>query len=65
MHCPIGVETNQHCGNDCEACHKQYGIPSSNIDRQEEIANALYLKLTRIEAKLDFLIQRESRKLDS
>jgi hypothetical protein len=65
MYCPIGEHSQKHCGNDCEACHKQYGILVSNPDRQEEIANALYLKLTRIEDKIDYLIQRESLKLDS
>ena len=56
MYCPIGEAMHQHCGNDCKPCHDRYGVPTSNQDRQEEIANALYLKLTRIENKLDFLI---------
>ena len=65
MYCPIGEAMHQHCGNDCQACHRQYGVPANNPDRQEEIANALYLKLTRIEDKLDYLISLKTRKLDS
>ena len=56
MHCDIDG-SHRHCGDVmCQACMLKYGDPYDADERREEIANAMWLRINRIEAQLEYIV---------